>query len=599
MMSIGRSRSSSGCSDGARHDASPVDRGSLAERRRGAVPAGRRGQGGAQGRPPRHPAGRTHARPRLREAVAAHARHLRGRHGPARGRRGVPGGPGHRARPPGIGGGRGPEPRPLGERRRRPDLRAGHGRAAGPARRRAGDQRAVRPRASLPGAGGFLHPLGARPRPRAAPAGLDRRRQQRLPLDPPPGGPRRHRGAGRLPAGVRALPGGARDGPRARRPRGGDRGRPRSGRRGGRPLHRRLDQHGAGGRAGAAAGGVRPLPAQRPGGRRGQAERAGDALPAGPPRRGDHRRRARWAAEHRPRPGGEPPPRPEVRAPHPARWRGSPVMSKPTKIVLAYSGGLDTSVILRWLIETYGAEVVAFTADLGQGDELIPVREKALKTGASRVHVADLREEFVRDFVFPVLRANAVYESGYLLGTSFARPLIARGQVEVARVEGADAVAHGATGKGNDQVRFELTYAALAPELGVVAPWREWDLRSRSDMMAYAERHGIPVPTTPERPYSMDRNLFHISYEGGILEDPWAEPPEKMFLLTVSPEQAPDVPIYVEVEFEAGTPVAVDGRRLGPVALLERVNRIGGENGVGRADLVENRYVGMKSRGVY
>ncbi len=274
-------------------------------------------------------------------------------------------------------------------------------------------------------------------------------------------------------------------------------------------------------------------------------------------------------------------------------------MSKPTKIVLAYSGGLDTSVILRWLIETYGAEVVAFTADLGQGEELIPVREKALKTGASRVHVTDLREEFVRDFVFPVLRANAVYESGYLLGTSFARPLIARGQVEVARAEGADAVAHGATGKGNDQVRFELTYAALAPELGVVAPWREWDLRSRSDMMAYAERHGIPVPTTPERPYSMDRNLFHISYEGGILEDPWAEPPEKMFLLTVSPEQAPDVPIYVEVEFEAGTPVAVDGRRLGPAALLERVNRVGGENGVGRADLVENRYVGMKSRGVY
>jgi len=274
-------------------------------------------------------------------------------------------------------------------------------------------------------------------------------------------------------------------------------------------------------------------------------------------------------------------------------------MSKPTKIVLAYSGGLDTSVILRWLIETYGAEVVAFTADLGQGEELIPVREKALKTGASRVHVTDLREEFVRDFVFPVLRANAVYESGYLLGTSFARPLIARGQVEVARAEGADAVAHGATGKGNDQVRFELTYAALAPELGVVAPWREWDLRSRSDMMAYAERHGIPVPTTPERPYSMDRNLFHISYEGGILEDPWAEPPEKMFLLTVSPEQAPDVPIYVEVEFEAGTPVGVDGRRLGPAALLERVNRVGGENGVGRADLVENRYVGMKSRGVY
>jgi argininosuccinate synthase len=274
-------------------------------------------------------------------------------------------------------------------------------------------------------------------------------------------------------------------------------------------------------------------------------------------------------------------------------------MNKPKKIVLAYSGGLDTSVILRWLIETYGAEVIAFTADLGQGEELIPVRDKALKTGAAGVHIADLREEFVRDFVFPVLRANAVYESGYLLGTSFARPLIAKGQVEVARAEGADAVAHGATGKGNDQVRFELTYAALAPELAVVAPWREWDLRSRTDMMAYAERHGIPVPTTPERPYSMDRNLFHISYEGGILEDPWSEPPEKMFLLTASPEQAPDYPTAVEIDFEAGTPVAVDGRRLGPAALLERLNRLGGENGVGRIDLVENRYVGMKSRGVY
>ncbi len=274
-------------------------------------------------------------------------------------------------------------------------------------------------------------------------------------------------------------------------------------------------------------------------------------------------------------------------------------MKRPKKIVLAYSGGLDTSVILRWLLETYEAEVIAFTADLGQGEELIPVRDKAVKTGAAGVHIADLREEFVRDFVFPVLRANAVYESGYLLGTSFARPLIAKRQVEVARAEGADAVAHGATGKGNDQVRFELTYAALAPELQVVAPWREWDLRSRSDMMAYAERHGIPVPATPERPYSMDRNLFHISYEGGILEDPWAEPPEKMFLLTVSPEQAPDVPTYVEIDFEAGTPVAVDGRRLEPVALVEKLNRLGGENGVGRVDLVENRYVGMKSRGVY
>jgi argininosuccinate synthase len=274
-------------------------------------------------------------------------------------------------------------------------------------------------------------------------------------------------------------------------------------------------------------------------------------------------------------------------------------MSGPRKIVLAYSGGLDTSVILRWLRETYGAEVVAFTADLGQGEELIPIREKALRTGASAVHVADLREAFVRDFVFPVLRANATYEAGYLLGTSFARPLIARGQVEVALAEGADAVAHGATGKGNDQVRFELTYAALAPDLQVVAPWREWDLRSRTEMMAYAERHGIPVPTTPARPYSMDRNLFHVSYEGGILEDPWTEPPAKMFLLTVSPEEAPDAPAYVEVDFEAGVPVAVDGQRLAPVPLIQRLNRLGGEHGIGRIDLVENRYVGMKSRGVY
>ena len=274
-------------------------------------------------------------------------------------------------------------------------------------------------------------------------------------------------------------------------------------------------------------------------------------------------------------------------------------MDGPKKIVLAYSGGLDTSVILAWLKETYGAEIVAYTADLGQAEELIPIKDKARRTGASSVHIVDLREEFVRDFVFPVLRANATYEAGYLLGTSFARPLIAKGQVAVARAEGADAVAHGATGKGNDQVRFELTYAALAPDLRIVAPWRDWNLRSRTDLMAYAERHGIPVPTTPARPYSMDRNLFHISYEGGVLEDPWAEPPEKMFLLTRSPEEAPDVPTTVEIEFEAGNPVAVDGRRLGPVALLERLNRIGGENGVGRIDLVENRYVGMKSRGVY
>ena len=273
--------------------------------------------------------------------------------------------------------------------------------------------------------------------------------------------------------------------------------------------------------------------------------------------------------------------------------------AKPAKVVLAYSGGLDTSVILRWLIETYGCEVVAYCADLGQGDELIPVRDKALRTGAASVHIVDLREEFVRDFVFPMLRANAVYEGGYLLGTSIARPLIARAQVEVALKEGADAVAHGATGKGNDQVRFELTYAALAPQLRVIAPWREWTLDSRSALLDFARRHDIPVPVSADRPYSTDRNLFHISYEGGILEDPWVEPPAKMFLLTRSPEDAPDVPECVEVDFETGNPVAVDGQRLDPVALLTRLNRLGAAHGIGRVDMVENRVVGMKSRGVY
>jgi len=256
-------------------------------------------------------------------------------------------------------------------------------------------------------------------------------------------------------------------------------------------------------------------------------------------------------------------------------------------------------VILRWLIETYQCEVVAYCADLGQGEELLPVRDKALRTGAKSVHVLDLREEFVRDFVFPMLRANAVYEGSYLMGTSIARPLIAKAQVEVARTEGADAVSHGATGKGNDQVRFELAYAALAPELTVIAPWREWDLNSRTALMEFAKRHDIPVPVTAERPYSTDRNLFHISFEGGILEDPWAEPPPKMFLLTTSPESAPDVPVYVEIDYEGGNPVAVDGRRLSPAALLEALNRLGGEHGVGRVDLVENRFVGMKSRGCY
>jgi argininosuccinate synthase len=270
-----------------------------------------------------------------------------------------------------------------------------------------------------------------------------------------------------------------------------------------------------------------------------------------------------------------------------------------TKVVLAYSGGLDTSVILRWLIERYRCEVIAFCADLGQGEELITVRDKAKKTGAAAVHIVDLRETFVRDFIFPMLRGAAIYEGAYLLGTSIARPLIAQAQVDVARKEQADAVAHGATGKGNDQVRFELTYAALAPDLRVIAPWREWDLNSRTALIDFARAHDITVPVTAERPYSMDRNLFHVSYEGGILEDPWAEPPAKMYLLTQSPEDAPDVPVTVEIEFERGDPVAVDGRRLAPVALLETVNRLGAEHGVGRVDLVENRFVGMKSRGCY
>jgi len=271
----------------------------------------------------------------------------------------------------------------------------------------------------------------------------------------------------------------------------------------------------------------------------------------------------------------------------------------PKKIVLAYSGGLDTSVILSWLIDTYGAEVIAFCADLGQGEELAPVEGKAKAGGAQKVYIEDLREEFARDFVFPMLRANAVYEGSYLLGTSIARPLIAKRQVEIAVSEGADAVAHGATGKGNDQVRFELTYYALNPDIRVIAPWRLWDLNSRTKLIEFAERKKIPVPVTAERPYSSDRNLLHISYEGGILEDPWREPYEDMFILTVSPEKAPDKPEYVEVDFEAGNPVAVNGERLSPANLLARLNVLGGKHGVGRVDLVENRYVGMKSRGVY
>jgi argininosuccinate synthase len=272
---------------------------------------------------------------------------------------------------------------------------------------------------------------------------------------------------------------------------------------------------------------------------------------------------------------------------------------KVKKVVLAYSGGLDTSVILRWLIETYECEVIAYCADLGQEEELKGVREKALKTGASKVYIDDLREEFVKDFVFPMLRANAVYEGAYLLGTSIARPLIAKRQIEIAQQEKADAVAHGATGKGNDQVRFELTYYALKPDVKIIAPWRIWDLASRGKLIDYAARHGIPVPVTKAKPYSMDRNLFHISYEGGILEDPWSEPPADMFVWTRAPEQAPDRPEYVEIEYVRGDPVGLNGKKLSPAGLLHELNKIGGRHGVGRADVVENRYVGMKTRGVY
>jgi len=272
---------------------------------------------------------------------------------------------------------------------------------------------------------------------------------------------------------------------------------------------------------------------------------------------------------------------------------------KVEKIVLAYSGGLDTSVILKWLSENYQCPVVAFAADIGQEEDWDKVRAKGLATGAEKVVVSDLREEFVRDFVFPAFRANAIYEGSYLLGTSLARPLIAREQVRVAEAEGADAVSHGATGKGNDQVRFELTYLALNPRLTIIAPWRIWDLNSRTRLMAYAEQHGIPVPVTKAKPYSSDENLLHISFEGGILEDPWNEPEPSMFKLTKSPEEAPDKPTYIEIEFRNGTPAAIDGKEYTPAALLAELNRLGGENGIGRLDMVENRFVGMKSRGVY
>ncbi|MFT4571476.1 MAG: argininosuccinate synthase [Hyphomicrobiaceae bacterium] len=271
----------------------------------------------------------------------------------------------------------------------------------------------------------------------------------------------------------------------------------------------------------------------------------------------------------------------------------------PKKIVLAYSGGLDTSVILKWLGETYDAEVVAFIADVGQNEDLAAAEKKAHATGACEVYVEDLREEFVRDFVFPMLRAGAIYEGSYLLGTSIARPAIGKRQVEIALATGADAVSHGATGKGNDQVRFELAFQALAPELAVIAPWRTWDLNSRSKLFAFAEEHGIPLPITRDKSYSMDANALHISYEGQELEDPWEEPRDDMFLWTVSPEQAPDSPEYVEIGYEAGDPVSLNGEKLSPYELLIELNKIAGRNGVGRRDIVENRFVGMKSRGVY
>ena len=269
------------------------------------------------------------------------------------------------------------------------------------------------------------------------------------------------------------------------------------------------------------------------------------------------------------------------------------------KVVLAYSGGLDTSIILKWLKNEYGCEVICYTADVGQAEELDHLEEKARATGASKIYIEDLREEFARDFVFEALKANVVYEGTYLLGTSIARPLIAKRQIEIAQLEGADAVSHGSTGKGNDQVRFELTYYALNPHIRIISPWREWTFKSREELIAYAKQNGIPVPVTKAKPYSSDRNLLHISFEGGILEDPWSAPPEDMFLLSVSPEKAPDQPKIVEIDFEEGIPVRIDGKALSPANLLARLNELGGQNGIGRVDMVENRYVGMKSRGVY
>ncbi|TGM92424.1 argininosuccinate synthase [Leptospira levettii] len=271
----------------------------------------------------------------------------------------------------------------------------------------------------------------------------------------------------------------------------------------------------------------------------------------------------------------------------------------PKKIVLAYSGGLDTSVILAWLKDTYGCEVIAFCADVGQKEELTGLEEKGKNTGASKVYIQDLRLEFARDFIFPAIRGNAIYEMRYLLGTSLARPLIAKAMADVAKKEGADAFSHGATGKGNDQVRFELTFKALSPNLQIIAPWRTWDFGGRADLIEYAKKKGIPVPVTAAKPYSMDRNLMHLSFEGGILEDPFNEPKEDMFILTVSPEKAPDKPTYLELDFENGDCVAIDGKKMNPLEVMETLNELGGKNGVGRVDIVENRLVGIKSRGVY
>jgi len=275
--------------------------------------------------------------------------------------------------------------------------------------------------------------------------------------------------------------------------------------------------------------------------------------------------------------------------------------SKINKVVLAYSGGLDTSIILKWLEETYDCEVVTFTADIGQGEEIEPARAKAQAMGIKEIYIESLKEEFARDYVFPMFRANTIYEGEYLLGTSIARPLIARRLVEIARETGADAISHGATGKGNDQVRFELGAYALEPDIRVIAPWREWDLGSRETLMAYAEKHGIPVEKKlgKKSPYSMDANLLHISYEGDILEDPWAEPEDDMWLWTVSPENAPDTVTSIEITFEQGDAVALNGKSISPGQMMESLNKLGGDNGIGRSDIVENRYVGMKSRGCY